>query len=298
MSLVPTIAFVGAGAIGFPMALRLQENADVIVVDPFEAARDRCREHGLDAVASVKDLPEVNHAIIMVANAEQVNQVVLEDNLAAKLPEDGVIVIMSTIGVEPIVQVSEALEGRGVYVIDSPVTGGVTGAEKGQLKMYASGPEEAVTAVRPYLQSFGEVLNIGTKPGHGQAAKLVNNLLVTTHVVVAAEALSFAEDLDLDLEAILGGLLGGAAYSWSLAEFGPEMLHDEPSKLRALLRIFMKDAELIESSAHNAGSYIPVLEAVNKVLVQAKEAGLGEKDSSRVIEVYRAQSHAPESSTS
>ena len=289
MSKNSTVAFIGAGAIGFPMALHLKEITNTIVVDPFEAARERAAEKGLEAVASVKDLDSIKHAIVMVANAEQVNQVVLDDDLASKMAEDGVIVIMSTIGVQSVINVAEALKDKPVHVIDAPVTGGVTGAEKGELKMYIAGPETAAQEIDPYLNAFGEVLNISNEPGHGQAAKLVNNLLVASHVIVAAEALNFAENLDLDLDTIFPGLVGGAAYSWSLDEFGSEMLNNTPTKLRAMLRIFMKDAELIETAAHASGSYVPVLEAVNKVLHLAKEANLSEADSSRVIEVYRSQ---------
>lgn len=282
------IAFVGVGAIGLPMALRLNAAEQVIAVEPFEKAREAAASQGLTVVANVNELPELSHALIMVATPDQVKDVVLTNNLVAKVEQGGSIVVMSTVGVESLTELAQALENSGIHIIDAPVTGGVTGAQSGKLKLYVAGEDAPVKELDAVFRSFGEPLDAGTEPGQGQAAKLVNNLLVTTHLVAAAEALNFAEKMNLDTEKILTGLLGGAAYSWSLSEFGPEMLKSEPSMLRAMLRIFMKDSDLILEAGANNDVMMPVISAVKDVLNQAHTMDLDMEDSSSVIEVYRA----------
>lgn len=288
MSAPARVAFLGVGAIGLPMAVRMSRSgAEVTAVDTAPERQDLARAAGLKAVATLAEAADVRCVVVMVATPDQARVAVAGPAGVLDLVEPGSdCVVMSTVGPGVVAELSELARARGVTLVDAPVTGGVSGAERGRLTVFASGDAGALARVEPLLGSLGRVHRCGTEPGRGQSVKLVNQLLCSVHLAAAAEALALGERMGLDPGEVLAAVREGAGGSWMLADRGPRMLGQETSTASAL-DIFVKDSALVVGAAQEAGFPAPLAAAARDRFRAAARLGLGRRDDSRVIDVYR-----------
>jgi 3-hydroxyisobutyrate dehydrogenase-like beta-hydroxyacid dehydrogenase len=279
------VTFIGIGAIGLPMALRLAECGHrVTAVDPFDAARTRASGAGMSAVPTLADAPRTPIVIVMVATGAQLKDLIERGGDAV----DGRLwVVMSTVGPDAIAAASDRLAARGCRVVDAPVTGGAVRAKTGDLVIFASGDADAVVEASVPLSDLGTVRTVGEKPGDGQAVKVINQHLCAVHIVAAAEALNLAGSLGLDPAAVLDLVSGGAGGSWMLSDRGPRMLLDSDAPVMSQVDIFVKDSGLVADAAAASNAEVPLLEVARQRYLAAQGAGLGRRDDSRVIETYR-----------
>lgn len=289
----PTAAFIGAGAIGLPMAIRAATVGKVIVVDPVIGRRRLADDAGIPAVAKVSEIPPAQTSIVMVATAPQAEQVILgEAGLAASMESSSVIILMSTIGPDAFRDIASKIPPNGPELIDAPVTGGVTGAVEGKLTIFVAGRPTSIEAVRPTLEAMGRVIEAGDSLGDGQSFKIVNQLLATSQLVVAAEALVFAENLGLDVAEVFEGVRGGAGQSWMLDTYGPRIL-TAPDDVSAALGIFHKDSTLVKLTAAQSGFRGPMLASAHTVFERASELGVVTEDASAIVDVVREMQSKP-----
>ena len=285
------LGFVGLGAMGSPMAKRLAGAGFELKV--FDVLDERTRplvKLGAVSASSLKEVAERTEAlVVMVANAEQAEGVLFGEGGAAEaLPEGAAVVIMSTIGPEAVRQLADGLGGRGLRTMDAPVSGGVARAEKGDLLIMAGGPEDLFEELRPVLAAMGSsVVHCGPRVGDGQAVKLVNQLLCGVHIAAAAEALAYAESLDLDPRFVFETIRHGAANSFMLEDRGERMLEEEFVPPKSALDIFVKDMGLVRRAAEERGFETPLSSAALELYLAGKVAGLGAEDDSGVIRVFR-----------
>ena len=171
------IGFIGLGKMGFPMARRLIEAGHHLIV--FDTRKDLVEQfvaRGAEAGTSPKDVAD--RAETVMASLPS-----LQASLDVATGAGGVIegkkvrrfVDLSTVGSQMAVRIHDLLEKRGIVQIDSPVSGGVAGAEKGTLAVMVSGPRAEFDAIKPALEVIGKVFFIGEKPGSAQTLKLANN---------------------------------------------------------------------------------------------------------------------------
>jgi 3-hydroxyisobutyrate dehydrogenase/putative dehydrogenase len=225
---------------------------------------------------------------VMVATPDQVESVLFGDDPAADaLTPGAVVVVMATVGPAPVRGWSERLGRQQVDLVDAPVSGGAARAGAGDLLIMVGGTVAAVDRVRPLLDAMARTApHVGTAPGDGQKVKLVNQLLCGVHIAAAAEALAFAETLDLDPAATWEVLRGGAAASFMLDDRGARMVHPT-DEVKSALDIFVKDMALVTDAAHTTGFTAPLAEAAEQLYLTGHHAGLGRRDDSTVIEVLR-----------
>ncbi|GAA1159781.1 NAD(P)-dependent oxidoreductase [Streptomyces hebeiensis] len=286
-----SVVFVGVGAIGLPMALRLSSAGhNVTGVDPLPAAQERAQAAGVNAVARYADTAPCEVTVVMVANGEQLAALV--DEALASGVDGGRWVLMSTVGPEAVRSQSARLEKAGVHVVDAPVTGGVARARTGDLTLFASGAPDDVDAVQDVLEPLGTLRRVGHDLGGGQAVKVVNQHLCSVHLAAAGEALALAEHLGLDAAQVLPLVESGAAGSWMLSDRGPRMLQDTDVEVTSTVGIFVKDSGLVESAARAARADTPLLDAARQRFLLAADAGLLGRDDSRVIETFHAATPA------
>ena len=176
------IGFIGLGNMGFPMCRRLIEAGhNLIVFDVRRDVVDRMVKLGAQAAKSPADV--AGRAETVLASLPS-----LDVGRKVALGEDGIIrgnrvkryVDLSTTGSRFAVEIHDVLKDRSIVQIDSPVSGGVGGAEKGTLAVMVSGPLAEIELVRPALSVIGKVFVVGEKPGAGQTMKLANNFLSAT----------------------------------------------------------------------------------------------------------------------
>ncbi|TWF79303.1 3-hydroxyisobutyrate dehydrogenase/putative dehydrogenase [Pseudonocardia hierapolitana] len=282
---MPTVTFVGIGAIGLPMARRLVDAGhDTTGVDTLPAALERAAAAGVPAVGGFGEAPRAEFVVAMVATPDQLDALVT-DAVAGDVAGQCWIV-MSTVGPESVRAQAERLTAAGAAVIDVPVTGGVARAATGELTLFASGPAADVAAARPVLEALGTVREVGDEVGDGQAVKVVNQHLCAVHIVAAAEALALAGALGLDRAQVLSFVEQGAAGSFMLSDRGPRMLQGTDVDVASAISIFVKDSGLVADAAAVVGARTPLLDVARARYLQAADAGLAARDDSRVIETY------------
>jgi 3-hydroxyisobutyrate dehydrogenase-like beta-hydroxyacid dehydrogenase len=282
--------FIGLGAMGAPMAKRLvSAGFDLSVFDVRPENADPLVELGAGRAGSPREAAEGAEALVlMVVNAEQAEDALFGgDGAAETLSPESAVVVMSTVGPEAVRRIEGRLAGRGVKLLDAPVSGGVARAERGDLLIMAGGIADLFEKVRPLLAAMGStVSHCGGSAGDGQSVKLVNQLLCGVHVAVAGEALAYAEALGLDPRSVFETIRHGAANSFMLEDRGERMLEREFVPAKSALDIFLKDMGLVRLAAGEQGFQTPLADAAHRLYEMGSSLGLGEEDDSGVVRVF------------
>jgi 3-hydroxyisobutyrate dehydrogenase-like beta-hydroxyacid dehydrogenase len=206
------IGFIGLGNMGFHMARRLVEAGHKLTVyDTRSEAIARLTALGATAASSPRDIADRTETVLVSLPTPDIV-------LAVATGNDGVIegskvrrfVDLSTTGSRMAIRIAEALANRNIVQLDSPVSGGVSGAEKGTLAVMVAGPRAEFDLLREMLGVIGKVFFIGEKPGMGQTMKLCNNLLSATAVAASSEAVVMGVKAGLDPEVMIDVINAGS----------------------------------------------------------------------------------------
>lgn len=289
-----SVAVIGLGAMGLPMARRLAERFDVAAFDVNPARRALVAESGVQAVSSVAAaVTGVDVVLTAVRNGAQLTDALFgPDGAAARMKPGAVLIVTSTVGIEAVRDLDSRLAETPFTLVDAPVSGGPLRAGEGDLLVLVGGASDNVAAVRPVLDQLAStVVIVGDRPGDGQAMKTVNQLLCGVHIAAAAEALTLARALGLDGEATLAALGSGAAGSFMLANRGPRILQalsGDEAEVLSRLDIFVKDMGLVSAAARGLGLAAPVAAATEQLFLLGQARGLGQSDDSAVARLLLA----------
>jgi 3-hydroxyisobutyrate dehydrogenase len=284
------VGWVGLGAMGLPMArcvVRAGYELTAYDIDPGRAAS--LAADGVSPAASISEVASgADVLVLMVATPGQAEAVLYgEDPAATALPPGAVVLVMATVGPAAVQRWTDRLAEQQVEVVDAPVSGGVARAATGDLLVMVGGSQTAVQRVQPLLDAMARSAPVvGAAPGDGQKVKLVNPLLCGVHIAVAAEALAFAEAMQLDPIATWEVLRGGAAASFMLDDRGERMVHGS-DEVNSALDIFVKDLGLVLDAARDTAYPAPLAATAEQLYLAGRRAGLGRRDDSSVIEVLR-----------
>jgi 3-hydroxyisobutyrate dehydrogenase-like beta-hydroxyacid dehydrogenase len=261
------IGFIGLGNMGAHMARRLTEAGySVIVYDTRQEAIGNLTACG--AVAARSPAEVADGAETVMASLPTPDVV-----LAVAAGPCGVIegkrvrrfVDLSTTGSVMAQRIFKLLAARNIVQIDSPVSGGVTGAEKGTLAVMASGPRADVEAVEPALKVIGKVFFIGERPGAGQTMKLCNNVLSATAMAATSEAMVMGVKAGLDPRIMLDVINAGTGRNTATEDkFGRVVL---PGKfnLGFAAGLMTKDVKLYLAEAKALGVPMEIIESVARL---------------------------------
>ena len=197
-------------------------------------------------------------------------------------------VVMSTVSPETPLELGRRLKAYGVGVVDAPVSGGPEAAAHGALAVMVGGEDADVAAVRPVLAALGShVVHVGPA-GHGELAKLVNNLIGSAIAVATAEGLALAARSGLDVERAREAIEGGSGGSWILAHWLPATAFSGDYRRRFGVDLMCKDLGLIADLATQLDVDTPALRLARATFEEARRDGHGGDDFS--IVVHRAAS--------
>jgi 3-hydroxyisobutyrate dehydrogenase len=288
--------FIGLGAMGVPMAKRIvAAGFDLSVFNVHPEKAEPLVELGARGTVSPREAAGGAEALVlMVVNAEQVEEVLFgEDGAAETLSPESAVVVMSTVGPEAVRGIEGRLDGRGVRLLDAPVSGGVARAERGDLLIMAGGPAGLFDELRPLLEAMGSTIaHCGGSVGDGQSVKLVNQLLCGVHVAAAGEALAYAKALGLDPRSVFETIRHGAAHSFMLEDRGERMLEREFVPAKSALDIFVKDMGLVREIAGERGFPTPLADAAHRLYEEGSSLGFGREDDSGVVRVFERTEEA------
>ncbi|MCF1182872.1 NAD(P)-dependent oxidoreductase [Marichromatium gracile] len=279
------IGFIGLGLMGAPMALNLlRAGHRLAVYARRETALAPLREAGAEVCASPAALAgAVDVVFTIVSDTEDVEQVLLgPDGVIEGARPGSVVVDMSTISASATRAIAARLAGRGVAMLDAPVSGGDVGAREGRLSIMVGGDPEVFARVRPLFEVLGtNIVHIG-EHGAGQVCKACNQVVVGGTIAAVAEALLLARASGVDAARVREALLGGFAASRVLELHGQRML-DGDYRPGFKARLHRKDMRLVEERAREQGLELPLAAQVAAHLETLLAADGGELDSAAIL---------------
>jgi 3-hydroxyisobutyrate dehydrogenase-like beta-hydroxyacid dehydrogenase len=199
------IGFVGVGRMGGPMAGRLMDAGHRLVVfDAQPAAAEALVARGAELGSSPQDVASrADIVLVSLPTPPIVSSVVLGENGLIHGSRAKVVIDLSTTGPSTAALAAAELGKKGIDWVDCPVSGGVAGATNGTLAVIVSAKRPVFERVEPILKVFGKLFFTGEKPGLAQSAKLANNLLAATALVVTSEAMAMAVKSGVDAKTMI-----------------------------------------------------------------------------------------------
>lgn len=284
-----TIAFVGLGSMGLPMATNLAKAGYIVhgfdtrpeVMEILAAAGGK-RPASLAAACRSADA-----LLLMVVNAAQARAVLIEGGALTALPAGAHVCLMATCPPEEVTVLEADVLASGKRLVDCPVSGGVVGATAATLTIMVGAAKEDFDTVAPILRTMGDKLyHCGPRVGQGAIVKAINQLLCGVHLAAAGEALALGEKAGVDTTTLLEIVSGSAASSWMLKDRGVRMLKRAPPVTSAV-DIFVKDLHIVLSAGRSAGMGLPLAAAAHQMFLAESGSGNGLADDSQVIAAYR-----------
>lgn len=269
------IAFIGLGAMGFPMARHLAKEHEVVVWNRTrEKAERHAREHGTTLANDLADCANAEAIITMLPTSREVDAIV--DQLLPHL-RPGTLWIDATSG-DPNAsrETAKRLAEKGVPFVDAPVTGAVVGAENATLTIMMGGSAENVERAKEILRLNGKTLIHVGEIGAGHAIKVLTNTIMGATVWITSECLLLAKQLGIDIKTALEVTNAGSGRSNASENLLPKRLRDHEWPLVFKLAHHDKDIRIAASLAHQQHASTPML-ALTQQLFSGALHQLGEQ---------------------
>jgi len=261
------IGFIGLGKMGFPMARRLIEAGHQLVVfDTRREAVDQLVAIGAQAASSPKDVADRVETVL--ASLPSLSASLEVATGAGGVSEGSRVrrfVDLSTVGSQMAVRIHDLLAKHNIVQLDSPVSGGVGGAEKGTLAVMVSGPRAEFDAIRPVLDVIGKVFFIGEKPGAAQTMKLANNFLSATAMVATSEAVVMGVKAGLDPTVMVEVINAGSGMNTASRDKFPRAILPRSFDFGFATGLMVKDVRLCLEEMRSLGLSMEVAEAVGRL---------------------------------
>jgi 2-hydroxy-3-oxopropionate reductase len=280
-----TIAFVGLGIMGQPMAIHLQNAGfDVVGVNRSPERLQALVDAGGRAAESIADAVRGADVVaVMVPDSPDVEQVLAGEGGVFEHGAPGTLVIdFSSIRPDVAAALADQAKARGFRLLDAPVSGGEAGARNAALSIMVGGDPADFAQAEPVFAAVGKtVVHVGPH-GAGQTVKAANQLIVAVNIQVLAEALVFLEAYGVDTEAALAVLGGGLAGSKVLDQKKPNMLARsfDPG---FRIDLHHKDLGIVTSAAREVGVVLPLGAVVAQLMASARANGDGGLDHSALL---------------
>jgi 2-hydroxy-3-oxopropionate reductase len=280
-----TIAFIGLGIMGAPMAEHLVDAGfDVVGMNRTPAKVQHLVEHGGRGASSIGEaVKDADIVAIMVPDSPDVQEVLAGDGGVFDNAKPGTLVIdFSSIRPDVTAELARQAGEHQLRLLDAPVSGGEAGAKNASLSIMVGGDSADFDAAQPIFNAVGKTVVLVGPHGAGQTVKAANQLIVASHLEALAEAVVFLQAYGVDLAAALDVLGGGLAGSAVLNQKKQNMLEErfEPGFRIALHH---KDMGIVTFAAREAGVVLPVGAVVAQLMASANAVGDGGLDHSGLL---------------
>jgi 3-hydroxyisobutyrate dehydrogenase-like beta-hydroxyacid dehydrogenase len=285
------VAFIGLGAMGFPMAGHLAKAGhEVTVYNRTEAKADLwVKEYKSGhASSSLKDAASNASVVFMcVGNDDDVRSVVYgDDGILAGMQSDTILIDHTTTSPKLARELHAACLDKGIAFIDAPVSGGQAGAENGKLTVMCGGDETAYQRATQLFDCFAQKHALMGDVGAGQLTKMVNQICIAGVVQGLSEALHFAQNAQLDANQVIDVISKGAAQSWQMENRSSTMLKNE-FDFGFAVDWMRKDLNIVLDEAKQNSSTLPLTALVDQFYAQVQKNGGGRFDTSSLITLLK-----------
>ncbi|MEU4200025.1 2-hydroxy-3-oxopropionate reductase [Streptomyces sp. NPDC045470] len=294
MSTLPKIAWIGLGIMGAPMAENLIKAGYPVTGHTLEQDKlDRLAAAGGTPAASIAEaVREADVIITMVPASPQVEAIAYgPDGILDNARRGALLIDMSSITPQTSVDLAAAAAGKGIRVLDAPVSGGEAGAVEAVLSIMVGGAQEDFDAAYPVFEALGKTIVRCGPHGAGQTVKAANQLIVAVNIQACAEAVVFLEKSGVDLAAALDVLNGGLAGSTVLTRKKDNFLSREFAP-GFRIDLHHKDMGIVTDAARTVGAALPVGGVVAGLVAALRAQGDGGLDHSALLRgVERLSGH-------
>ena len=289
-----TIAFIGLGNMGGPMAANLvKAGHKVVAFDLVAASRDQAKADGAAiAESSVSAVKGAEIVITMLPAGRHVLGVWNE--VVPAMAKGALIIDCSTIDVESSKEAHALAAKHGVASVDAPVSGGTGGAKGATLTFMCGGEDKAFAAAKPVLEKMGKKIVHCGAAGAGQGVKICNNMVLAVSMIAVGEAFALAEKLGLSHQAVFDVVSTSSGQCWALTSYcpvpgpvptSPANNDYKPGFATALM---VKDLTLAQDAAKASGAATPLGKQAQELYKAFDASGNGGVDFSGIIQHVRA----------
>lgn len=280
------VGFIGIGLMGLPMCRRLLANkVELWVYNRNSLKCDPLVQEGAQLAHSISQLSqEVDVIMLCISNTDAVLEV--SNQLLCCVREGQIILDFSSIDPATTREIAQSFADKQVSWLDTPVSGGVAGAQAGSLAIMAGGDEQTVHHVQPLLDMLGQRTTYMGPSGAGQTTKICNQMLVSCNVLVMAEVMGLAKRAGVDAAQIPEALKGGFADSIPLQLTGPRMATNDFAEIKWHVKTLLKDLAMAEQLASVLGSDTPMAKLGKEIMQAHAEIGFAEQDPATLVSRY------------
>ena len=279
-----TVAFIGLGVMGYPMAGHLAKAGHTVRVynrTEVKAARFAAEIEGASAhPAPAEAAKGADFVFVCVGNDDDVRAVTTSaGGVLETLGPDAILIDHTTASAELARELHAAAQGR---FLDAPVSGGQAGAENGVLTVMAGGDQPVFEAARPVIDCFARACRLMGPAGSGQLTKMVNQITIAGLLQSLSEAVHFAQKAGLDTDAVFDVISKGAAQSWQMENRAATMCKGE-FDFGFAVDWMRKDLAIALNEARANGASLPIAALVDQFYREVQAMGGGRWDTSSLV---------------
>jgi len=282
------VAFLGLGVMGGPMAGHLARAGHTVTVFNRTPARAQAwvAAHGQAAAGNPADaVTNAEFVMMCVGNDHDVREV---SGLALPAMAAGATLVDHTTASADVArELAAQCAAAGIGFVDAPVSGGQAGAENGQLTVMCGCDDEAVFATAvPVIDAYARQITLMGPAGAGQTTKMVNQICIAGVVQGLSEAVAFAQQAGLDIDAVVDTIGKGAAASWQLDNRARTMAAGE-FDFGFAVEWMRKDLAICLAEAERIGARLPVTALIDQFYAQVAARGGQRWDTSSLVHLLR-----------
>ena len=280
------VAFIGLGAMGFPMAGHIAAQGFEVNVFNRSQAKSQAwieKHQGAAFPTPRQAVSGCDVVCICVGNDDDVRSVVFgDDGVLAGLKKGALVIDHTTTSASLAKELHQAFAASQIDFLDAPVSGGQAGAENAKLTTMVGGASDVYSKATSVLDCYSLKHQLMGDVGAGQTTKMVNQICIAGVLQGLSEALHFAKNAGLDTDAVVDVISKGAAQSWQMENRAHTMVKGE-FDFGFAVDWMRKDLRIVLEEANNNNSSLPLTAMVDQFYAKVQKQGGGRFDTSSLI---------------
>ncbi|MBZ9966912.1 NAD(P)-dependent oxidoreductase [Mesorhizobium sp. BR1-1-2] len=282
-----SVAFLGLGVMGYPMAAHLKNKGghDVTVYNRTSAKAEQwvAQHGGALALTPAQAAEGKDFVFSCVGNDDDLRSVTTaKDGAFQAMKKGSVYIDNTTASAEVASELAEAAQERGFSFLDAPVSGGQAGAENGVLTVMVGGDQAAFDKARPVIHAYARMVGLMGPAGAGQLTKMINQICIAGLVQGLSEGIHFGKKAGLDIEKVIDVISKGAAGSWQM-ENRHKTMNSGKYDFGFAVDWMRKDLGICLDEADRNGATLPVTALVDQFYKDVQAMGGRRWDTSSLL---------------
>ena len=280
------LTFIGLGVMGYPMAGHLTQGGHQVTV--YNRTAKKAEQWVEQHKGTMSDTPalaakDADVVFVCVGNDDDVRKVIYgEDGALAKMTEGSILVDHTTASDSLARELATACTERGVSFIDAPVSGGQAGAENGALTIMCGGDQKDFDKVCPIIDCYAKKRVLIGGHGHGQSAKMVNQVCIAGLLQGLSEAIHLGQHSGLDMKKVFEAISQGAAQSWQMVNRSETMLENK-YEFGFAVDWMIKDLSICLAASNNLDINLPITKIIKEKYDELNQKNRGRFDTSSLL---------------